>query len=211
MIQVHATKKLIAKLPVDESGYLPSSSDLPASGNETLNSHESLLTGWHANLLMIQRRQCVLFVHDATRFAVFIPILTKPDFAKLDYWFQDVLVNTLLKAGVDADVLEKTIAELQPLCFDSNTDRSVQGTMRVMSGDLEHMIMCDGTAIEDVLPYSTSLWLSDRPCTVKGMKDCIWPLKALPELLKQGELKSPLLARLEESTTADVIQLNDYR
>ena len=75
MIKVHATKKLLAKLPLDAEGFLPSKYDLPASGTDTLHSEDSWLSGWHATTFQMQRRNCLLFVHDKTRFSVFIPML----------------------------------------------------------------------------------------------------------------------------------------
>lgn len=49
MITIHSTKKLFAKLPVDENGQLPLS---PKSAylDERENSEISPLSGWHANL-----------------------------------------------------------------------------------------------------------------------------------------------------------------
>ncbi|NRB40267.1 MAG: hypothetical protein HRU20_17670 [Pseudomonadales bacterium] len=211
MIKVHATKKLLAKLPVDEDGYLPSKDDYPAAEDGTLYSTQSLLSGWHANLITLQRRMCVLFVHDKTRLAVFIPLLKKPDFAMLDRHFQDVLMNVLLKMGIDTDVLENTASELQPLCFDSSTDRSVLGTMTMMKQTLEHRLHVDGSSVDDLLPYSTSVWLSDRPYNVKGCKNGVFPLRDMPDFLKVGELKSPLLAQVERHRNDNVIQFSDYQ
>ncbi|MCF1428699.1 MAG: hypothetical protein LPD71_08185 [Shewanella sp.] len=57
------------------------------------------LTGWHANVQIIQRCHFVLLVHDVIRFDLFIPGLTKADFAKLAWHFADMLMNTLLKTG----------------------------------------------------------------------------------------------------------------
>ena len=87
MIQIHATKKLLAKMPAQTK---PGPEDILAAPQSKLGS-------WHANLLTIQRRNCLLLVHDQTRFPVFIPALTKPDFAKIDRFFDDALMNTLLK------------------------------------------------------------------------------------------------------------------
>ncbi len=142
------------------------------------------LGDWHANLILLQGRQCVLFVHDVTRFAVFVPCLIKPDLARLDWHFQDVLMNTLLKTDVSPELLEKATRFLGPLRFDNNCNRSVQGTMNQMAQDLGHLLYYDKADITGVLPYSTSRWLSDRPCTAKGVKGCIWPIRAMHEWLR---------------------------
>ena len=211
MIKIHVTKKLMAKLPIDDQGFLPSKDDYPASGEGMLYSQESLLSGWHANFLTIARRNCVLFVHDKTRFALFIPMLTKPDFANLDGHFQNVLMNALLKAGGDGDLMEAAAEQLQPLAFDTVTDRSVLGTMNQMKADLENKLAYDDTGINDFSPYITSVWLSRFPRKVKGEKDYVFPLELMPALLSVGELQSPLQAVMEEPHLADVIQLSDYQ
>jgi hypothetical protein len=175
-MNVHATKKLLAKLPLNETARL--SNDLPMAANDAPG-----LGDWHANLILLQRRQCVLFVHDVTRFAVFVPCLTKPDFARLDWHFQDVLMNTLLKTDLSPELLDKATRFLSPLRFDNNCNRSVQGTMNQMAQDLDYGLYYDHADISDLLPYSTSRRLSDRPCTAKGVKDWIWPIPAMHEWL----------------------------
>ncbi|WLQ14249.1 hypothetical protein O5O45_31515 [Hahella aquimaris] len=177
MIRLHCTKKLLAKLPLNESGTLP---------NQECTATESPLSGWHANLIILQRRQCVLFVHDATRFPLFAPSLKKADFARLDWHFTDVFMNTLLKVGASEQALENAQRFLAPLVCDSVCNRSVQGTMNQMTQDLENRLWFDRSSVEDLLPYSTSAWLTERPCNVKGMKDCIWPTKAMLSLLEKA-------------------------
>jgi len=59
-------------------------------------------------------------VHDQSRFALFTPCLKKADFAQLDWIFQDVLVNTLLRFGASQAQLDRVADSLQPLCFDNS-------------------------------------------------------------------------------------------
>jgi len=80
MIKVHATKKLFAKLPLDDNGRLKTTRE----NREASYSGASPLGDWHANLLTLQKHNCILFIHDATRFPVFIKELLKPDFAQKD-------------------------------------------------------------------------------------------------------------------------------
>ncbi|WP_045825765.1 DUF6933 domain-containing protein [Teredinibacter turnerae] len=67
MIKIYSTKKLLAKLPLDVSGMLTNAcvnTDARATGDSPLGS-------WLANLLILQRHNCILFVHDAKSFPVF--------------------------------------------------------------------------------------------------------------------------------------------
>lgn len=127
----------------------------------------------------------MLFVHDTTRFPVLATCLTKPDFAELDWWFQDALMNTLLKSGADSAHMDAAANALSHLVCDSLCDRSVQATMNQMKQDLEHQVWYDNLSINDLAPHSTGAWLAERPCTVKGVKGCVWPKRAMLGLLEQ--------------------------
>lgn len=127
--------------------------------------------------------QPTALVHIATRFPLFIKGLVKADFARFDELFADALMNTLLKLGTNQTQLD-TAATLQAPCrFDTDCNRSVQGTLNQMAGDIQHMLRFEAARLEDICSYRTGAWLADRPCTVKGQKDCIWPNKAMLALL----------------------------
>tara|TARA_R110001592_G_scaffold336934_1_gene622691 strand:- start:247 stop:879 length:633 start_codon:yes stop_codon:yes gene_type:complete len=210
MIKIHATKKLLTKLPINEQGFLPPDKNAPPQQGNTTDHSESLLSGWHANLITLQRRNCILFVHDTTRFPVFIPCLTKPDFAALDWLFQDAFMNTMLKIGADDAMMNRAADLLQPLCFDSDCNRSVQGTMNQMAGDIENSINFHDVNMQDVSPYRISAWLADRPCNIKGQKDCAWPIRAMSELLG-GSIESMQSIKRKQHTDssdgAEIIEL----
>lgn len=180
MISLHCTKKLLAKLPLYEDGRLRGRDSRPLVA---VDSKPNPLSGWHANLIVLQRRQCVLFVHDITRFPIFVPALKKPDFAELNWYFQDGFMNTLLKVGADDRHMKAAEKLLAPLVCDTITNRSVQGTLNQMAQDLGCLLDYDDCSVMDLSPYRTGAWLADRPCTMKGVNDCIWPVKAMLELL----------------------------
>lgn len=144
---------------------------------------------WHANLITIQRRQCVIAVHDATRYAVFILCLTKSDFAKLQSHFEDVFINSLLKSVLPHELVETATQYLAPLMFDTECNRSVQGTMNQIAQDIDYGLGYANTAASDISPYRYSAELSDRPCTIKGLKDYLWPDKGMAELLSNLQNK----------------------
>lgn len=176
---IHCTKKLFTKLP----------DQLTQSATQSIISIGLLEQWhhWHANVINIQRKQCVILVHDATRYAVLLPAMNKKELGHLVHHFQDVFINSLMKAGIDAELVEKAANYLtnDHLQLDTTSNRSVQGTMRLMADELGWALKYDGKHIDDIAIYSTSAWLSDRPCNIKGQKDCIWPIKAMTELLQQ--------------------------
>ena len=171
---LHCTKKLYAKLPEKVKA---AEQPAPAIGIQ------AQWLNWHANLLTIQRRQCVIAVHNATRFAVFIPGLTQKNWANFSWHFNDVFINTLLKSDMPPELVNAATTNYQSLTFDTTCDRSVQGTMNQMALDVEFGLQNKRQALADVSPYRLSAWLSHRPCTVKGQKDCVWPDKAMAKLL----------------------------
>lgn len=91
----------------------------------------------------MQRRQNLIFVNDATRFVVFIPVVVQKDFANLPHLFTDVFINTLLKSGIDFELVDKVakLIQQQPFSFDTVCDRSVQGTIRLMASDIEYELI----------------------------------------------------------------------
>lgn len=199
MIKIHATKKLFAKLPLDKQGYLPAK-ERAAAGNHLAANDDgvnavSLLSGWHGNVVTLQRRNCVLFVHDTTRFALLLLGLTKPDFAKLDLLFQDALMNTILKCGANDEQMRAVVMQLQDLCFDTQCDRSVQGSLNRIKADVEHTLWCNNADVMELSAPRLSVALSHRPSMLKGMKsnECLWPIKAMAALVGKGEFNTPSL------------------
>lgn len=212
MIQIHATKKLLAKMPAQMPERMkPGPEDI-------LAAPQSKLSSWHANLLTIQRRNCLLFVHDQTRFPVFIPALTKPHFAIIDRYFEDALMNTLLKCRATEKQRITAAALLQPLAFVGGTDRSVLGTLNQLGQDIDHIIYFDSLNVAEMAGYAVSVWLADRPSNVKGQKDCIWPKDAFLELLDNlsGEVDLNSSQKddqraLSEATADNVVMLDRFR
>lgn len=117
----------------------------------------------------------MLLIHDTTRFPLFIPALTKPNFSKLDYWFGDALLNTLMKCGASGEQMERAWAAVERLQIDTQCDRSVQGTLNQAGQDTEHAVNFNGVNVAEITGYQMGAWLAGRPCTVKGRKECIWP------------------------------------
>lgn len=183
MINVHATKKLSAKLPLDKAGGImppkkQATGSFPGDGLS-----DNPLSGWHANLITLQRRNCVLMVHDATRFPVFMKGLKKADFVKFDWLFQDAFMNTLLKLDANNQQMNVAGGWLAHCQFDTATDRSTLGTMNRMKGDIEHLLWYDKLTIDEVSSYKLGVWLSGHLCSVKGSKESIRPREAMMDLL----------------------------
>ncbi|WP_320056312.1 DUF6933 domain-containing protein [Desulfuromonas thiophila] len=179
MIRLHCTKKLLAKLPLLEDGRLRSRKPVLSLVRDPATNP---LGDWHANLILLQRRQCVLFVHDSTRFPVFVPALKKADFAELDWFFQDGFMNTLLKVGAEDKHMKAAEKWLAPLVCDNDCNRSVQGTLNQMGQELGLSLDYRNESIMELTPYQTSAWLAERPSSIKG-QGYVWPGREMLALL----------------------------
>lgn len=204
MLHFYATQKLRAKLPLDNNGLLPGT-DPRQWPQQRDPMAENRLSGWHANMVILQRRQCVLMVHDTTRFPVFIPGLTKADFAIFNDRFVDSFMNTLLKCGAEDMHMQAAHNCLQPLQADSSCNRSVLGTLNNMQVDVEHMLWHNNANVAELAGYSIGAWLADRPCKAKGT-DWLWPQKDMLALL-EGMACAPD----KPPAPANVVLLQEYR
>jgi hypothetical protein len=139
----------------------------------------SPLGSWHGHLFTLDRRQCVMFCHDATRYVLFLPGLRKAEFAEIGgTWFRPLYLATLAMFGCPDTQIKKVELALGPMRFDTATNRSVQGSLRVAKQDLEAWL-CRVPNVMDLDPLAMSCHLNERPATVYGK--CVWPDKAMLE------------------------------
>jgi hypothetical protein len=81
---------------------------------EALIQHEvepSLLGSWHANLLVINRSKCVLFVNDKTLFSFIIPAMQKGQWHELDTLFKELLQCVLADERFDTSIIQQVLSE----------------------------------------------------------------------------------------------------
>lgn len=139
----------------------------------------SPLGSWHGHLFTLDRHQCVMFCHDATRFVLFMPGLRKAQFAELgSKWFRLLYMAALAMIGCPDVQIRKVELALGPVRFDTATDRSVQSSLRVAKQDLGAWLY-DVPNVPGADPLAASCWLNERPATVYGK--CIWPDRAMRE------------------------------
>ena len=161
---LHCSQKLAAKLPNVSSEPLEETSPLGS---------------WHGHLVRFGRRQCVMFMHDDTRYALFLPGLRKEHFAVLGArWFRDLYTATLAVLGCPDRQIRKVELALGPVRYDTATDRSVQGSMRVAKQDLEAWVD-DVPNVMVLDPLAAAAWLNDRPARMHGK--LVWPGRAMHE------------------------------
>ena len=84
---------------------------------------------WHAGYQIIERRKCVLFMHDQTLFSFAIYGVIKKDFENIERLFRENLKETLLSEEFKIDEIDKMIKATDEIEFIKTNNRSVLGSM----------------------------------------------------------------------------------
>lgn len=147
MAFIRCTKKLLAELP---------------SPLEEAVSKSTILGDWHANLLRIERRKCVLFTNNETLFSVFIPMLRKPHFENLASVFLDNLIQTLKSEAFDEIIEQVNNDYTENLTYSTTNNRSVLGSMNDIAHSLPFFLEREG-GIETVTPLKINRILNRMP------------------------------------------------
>ena len=148
----HCTKALAAKLP--------SVSPTPLTDKNPLGS-------WHAHLHTIDRRHCVMFCHDSTRFVLFEAGLKKEQFYNLGQFHKQLYLAALISMGVPEATLKRVELAMGPASFDTATDRSVLGTLNQSRFEFD-FFLDDYNHILEVDPLIAARWFNHRPLTARG-------------------------------------------
>ena len=167
---IHCTKKLLAEL-----GAL--GSKMP---------HESL-TGsfgpWHANLLRIERRKCLLFTNDRTLYSFLVPGFTKKD--NFHDLFLVNLNDNLAVEGLGQGERFKALEEYCDIAIVPTASRSVLGSMNDLAGQVEFLVhRAGGLEKADILRVNMMLnrvpmgalkykYAIERVCVLFGRKDAV--------------------------------------
>jgi len=141
------------------------------------------LWDWHGNLILLDRRQCVMFCHDLTRYVLFLPGLHAAEFKELGRLHRELFLSTIAALGVSSSQLARLALLLGPLQVDCRTDRSVLRSLRVALDDLQFGYLPRVPNVLDLDPLAMSHQLNKRPCMAE--KVLIWPGEAMKKLVEE--------------------------
>lgn len=128
MLTLQCTNKLLKELKTDLS---------PIKDTDPV-------TLWHANLLTLDRRKCVLFTNDKTRYSFLVPGLKKPNFQILGEVFLDNLFRSMLNDGIPHKGIEKVLSGCRKCAFTKSSSKSVLGTMNDLANIIKWTVYDDG-------------------------------------------------------------------
>ncbi len=129
MATLRCTKKLLTEL---KRG--------PSDGTQSADEFGC----WHANLLRIDRRKCVLFTHDKTLYTFFVPGLTKPHFQNFDEVFRQNLFKSLMSENLPQKHIEIFLDDIRKIEITKTNNRSVLGSMNDLTFQLQCQIADEG-------------------------------------------------------------------
>jgi hypothetical protein len=125
---IHCTKKLINELEVSPSGSMATE---PLSG---------FFGTWHANLIRIERRRCLLLTNDRTLYSLLVPGVKKKDLANLRELFRLHLSINLEKEGFGPEDITKALGEYGEIAIAPTTSRSVLGSMNDLADQADFLV-----------------------------------------------------------------------
>ncbi len=133
---------------------------------------------WFAHTLKINRRNCVIFMHTATRFSMVLWGLKASDYKKID--FKEQFENLLKEYYIDTDIILAYLFDCGDIIIAKNTDRSV--TAQLNRNTIELKYIQDWFDKENMLQVYASKWLNNRLFSVDGKYK--HPKEVLFEMLK---------------------------
>jgi len=107
---------------------------------------------WHANLIHIDRRKCVLFVNDKTLFNFIAPDVSRAQIRKLDKLFKGYLSCVLADEGIAKADRVRTLLEYNEVGFANTNSKSVLGSMNELVFHYKHSILEAGGVHSPAVP-----------------------------------------------------------
>ena len=129
MAILRCTQKLLSELKLKPSDSIQQPSEL---------------SSWHANLLRIDRRKCVLFTHDTTLYSFFVPGLIKPDFENIREVFRQNFFKALIAEDIAQKHIEIFLEGNREIRISKTNNRSVLGSMNDLAFQLKYKIAYEG-------------------------------------------------------------------
>ena len=108
-----------------------------------------LLGAWHANLIYVNRKKCVLFVNDKTLYNFVVINLSRAKIKELDSIFVQYLFLNLFQEGFSEELVKQLTQEYGSVQFAKTDSKSVLGSMNDLAFHYKLYLQTEG---EDALP-----------------------------------------------------------
>jgi hypothetical protein len=107
-------------------------------------SQSSAWCDWHANLLWVDRKKCVLFTNNQTLYSFLLPSMKKPMLENFEEVFRLGLFKNLVTEGFAEPQVEYVLREHQHIVIAKTNSRSILGSMNDLAFQIKSMIYAMG-------------------------------------------------------------------
>jgi hypothetical protein len=112
----------------------------------------SYLGSWHANLIHIDRRKCVLFANDKTLFNFIMPDVSRATIRELDKLFTSNLSCILADEAFAKEDRSRILSEYDEIGFGNTNSKSVLGSMNDLAFHYKYSILEAGGVYSPAVP-----------------------------------------------------------
>ena len=113
---------------------------------------DPVLSSWHANLVIIARKKCVVFVNDKTRFNFIVTDVSRAHLRELGNIFLSTVYSVLDHEGFTPEQREKIVCENEGMHYTKTSSKSVLGTMNELAFHYEDSILEAGGVHSHEIP-----------------------------------------------------------
>jgi len=106
-------------------------------------SQSSAWCDWHANLLWVDRKKCLLFTNNQTLYSFFLPSMKKPILENFEEVFRLGLFKSLMTEGFAETQIEYVFRE-QHIVIAKTNSRSILGSMNDLAFQIKSMVYATG-------------------------------------------------------------------
>jgi len=143
---IHCTKKLLNEIEASPSGSM---------APEPLSD---FLGPWHANLIRIERRKCLLLTNDRTLYSFLVTGVKKKDLVNFRELFALHLKMNLAKEGFGPEDIDKALEEYGEIAIAPTANRSVLGSMNDLAYQADYLVSrAGGLGKGDILTVNMML------------------------------------------------------
>jgi hypothetical protein len=143
---------------------------------------ESYLGSWHANLIYIARKKCLLFVNDKTLFNFIVPDISRSQIKELSNIFRVNLESVLAAEDVPKRAKRKIMSEYESIQYTSTNSKSILGSMNDLVFHYKYLIQSEGGVQSYAVP-SIIKKLNNMPM---GALEYVFPIDALKVVCKNA-------------------------
>jgi len=143
---------------------------------------ESYLGSWHANLIYIDRKKCLLFVNDKTLFNFIVPDISRAQIKELSNIFRVNLECVLAAEGVPKKAKTKIMSEYASIKYTNTNSKSILGSMNDLAFHYKYLIQSEGGVYSYAVP-SIIKKLNHMPM---GALEYVFPIDALKAVFKNA-------------------------